>query len=173
MGDRKFFLMVVFFAFVVVIIALIIRLIKKLKKASVKANTTPCEKPCIIVGYTPETFLADGKCGWLDIECQDGTGQTVALNFNKKAPLPIYVPLKTAKYHITYRAKSKAGVAASGILKAVNENNGAMGAFANAVYDAGELNNQFSSVVVDVNQDFVLKLNCLNDGFQRRCEIIS
>ena len=48
-----------------------------------------------------------------------------------------------------------------------------MGAFANAVYDAGGMNGQLSSVVVDVNAEFVMKLRCSTDGIQKSCEVIS
>lgn len=58
-------------------------------------------------------------------------------------------------------------------MTAINENNGAMGAFANAMYDAGGMNGQLSSVVVDVTSDFILKLACTTDGIERKCKIIS
>jgi hypothetical protein len=48
-----------------------------------------------------------------------------------------------------------------------------MGAFANAVYDAGGMNGQLSSVIVDVDADFVLKLACTTDGIERKCKVIS
>lgn len=64
-------------------------------------------------------------------------------------------------------------MAAEGTLKAINENNGVMGAFSNAVFDAGVGRSQLSSVVVDVNTDFVMKLGCSTDGFNGGCNVIS
>lgn len=149
------------------------RIIKKSKKSS-GTNVRPESSPYISVQYVRDGgIFEDGKCGWLDIECEDGSKETVELNFNKKAPLLIYVPLKVARYRITYRTKSKAGMAASGVLQAINESNGAMGAFANAIYDAGGMSGQLSSVVVDVTEDFVMKLACSTDGIEKKCAVIS
>lgn len=178
---RKILLMIIVIAIVVAVIVLIK---KKMKKSAPKKSvpvedepvvqSEPQISPCIFVQYMKDGgLLEDGKCGWLDIECEDGEEKTVTLNFNKKSPAPITIPLKVAKYRITYRAKSKASLAVSGVMRSINEGNGAMGAFANAVYDAGELNGQLSSVVVDVNDDFVLKLRCTTDGLQKSCEVIS
>ena len=181
---RKILLMVIVIAIVFVAFIITTKIIKKIKKALSQGNLSSKgatfingevqTKPCIFIEYVSEGgFLEDGKCGWLDIECEDGEEKTVTLKFNKKAPQPITVPLKVAKYRITYRAKSKASLAASGILRTINESSGAMGAFANAVYDAGEINGQLSSVVVDVNEDFLLKLRCSTDGLQKSCQVVS
>lgn len=48
-----------------------------------------------------------------------------------------------------------------------------MGAFSNAVLDAGVGRSEHSSVVVDVNTDFVMKLGCSTDGFNGNCKVIS
>lgn len=176
--DRKVIFMVIVVAIVIIVpiilITLIKRIVKKFKKSSCYTTARPNEGPYISVEYMRDGGLfEDGKCGWLDIECEDGEEKTVELNFNKKSPLPIFVPLKIAKYRITYRTKSKAAMLAEGALTAFNASNGAMGAFANAVYDAGGMNGQLSSVVVDVNAEFVMKLRCSTDGIQKSCEVIS
>lgn len=62
---------------------------------------------------------------------------------------------------------------ASGVLKTINESNGDMGSFANAVYDAGVGSGQLSSVVIDVNSDFIMKLGCTTDGLKKNCKVIS
>ena len=130
--------------------------------------------PGIIAFYQADGgLLEDGKCGWLDIEREDGEEQTIKLNFNKKAPTPITVPLTPAAYRITYRTQSKAAMAASGILNAINESNGAIGSFANAVYDVGGMNGKLESVVVKVDESFVLKLRCTTDGINKSCEVIN
>lgn len=169
--DLRLLLMVIICA---VIILIPVMIIKKSKKASRNKLAIPENGPYIYVEYLRDGgLLEDGKCGWLDVECETGEEQTFTLNFNKKSPSPIIVPLKNAKYRITYRAQSKASLIASGVLRTINERNGAMGAFANAIYDAGELNGQLSSVVVDVQDDFVLKLQCTTDGLQKSCQVIS
>lgn len=162
---------------VAIVIFCLFKLIKRIVKKSGKSSATtvrPESGPYISVQYVRDGgIFEDGKCGWLDLECEDGTEESVELNFNKKSPLTVYIPLKVAKYRITYRTKSKVGMAASGVLKAINESNGAMGAFANAVYDAGGMSGQFSSVVVDVTEDFVLKLGCSTDGIEKKCAVLS
>ena len=148
------------------------------KKAEPKARTeekTDTHKgPRIVIEYERDGgFLEDGKCGWLDVEREDGEERTIKLNFDKKAPVPITVPLVEAVYRITYRTQSKAAMAASGVLNAINEGNGAMGAFANAVYDAGGMNGQLESVVVKVESGFVLRLRCTTDGLTKSCKVVS
>ena len=96
---------------------------------------------------------------------------TVKLNFNKKSPAPIVIPLETATYRITYRTQSKAAMAAGGVLNAINEGNGAMGAFANAVSDVGGMSGKLESIVVAVDADFKLRLICSTDGLTKNCEI--
>ena len=128
--------------------------------------------PGIIVRYrNSNTLLEDGKCGWLDIEGESGDSQTVKLDFNKKAPQEKIIPLATGAYRITYRTQSKAAMLASNVMASINESNGAMGAFANAVYDAGGMSGAFESVVVRVENGFVLKLVCSTDGVSKSCEI--
>ena len=172
--DLRILLMAIVIAIVVIVpIAIIRKIVKKSKKAS-HLTVRPESGPYISVEYVRDFGpFEDGNGGWLDIECESGEEMTVDLRFNKKAPQTIFIPLKIAKYRITYRSKSKTSMAASGILTAINENNGAMGAFANAVYDAGGMNGQLSSVIVDVDADFVLKLACTTDGIERKCKVIS
>ena len=171
--DYRLLLIIIFIAIVVIVPIQIIRKSKKSKKAS-HLTVRPESGPYISVEYVRDGGpFEDGNGGWLDIECENGEKMTADLRFNKKAPLTIFIPLKVAKYRITYRSKSKTSMAASGILTAINENNGAMGAFANAMYDAGGMNGQLSSVIVDVTTDFILKLACTTDGIERKCKIIS
>lgn len=174
--DRKIFLIVIVLALLVIGLFLIISLIKKIANKSKKTgclSTPPKDSPYICVGYVKgSSLLDDGKCGWLDIESEYGETQTIALDFDKKTPNPFFIPLKIAKYRITYRTKSKAAMLADGVLTTINENSGAMGAFANAVYDAGVGAGQLSSIVVDANADFVMKLKCTCNGFEKNCEII-
>ena len=174
--DRKLFVMIVL-ALLVIGLILIISLIKKVASKSKKLgclSTPPKDSPYISVLYAKgSSLLDDGKCGWLDIEYEYGESKTVALDFGKKTPNPFYIPLKPTKCRITYRTKSKAAMLADGVLTTINENNGAMGAFANAVYEAGVGAGQLSSIVVDANADFVMKLKCTCNGFEKNCEIIS
>ena len=174
MVDRKIFLIIIVLALLVIGLILIIKAIsKKAKKSSGVLSAPPKDSPYICVGYVKgSSLLDDGKCGWLDIESEYGETQTIALDFDKKTPNPFFIPLKIAKYRITYRTKSKAAMLADGVLTTINENNGAMGAFANAVYDAGVGAGQLSSIVVDANADFVMKLKCTCNGFEKNCEII-
>ena len=162
---------------IVIAVALVIFVVTKLCKKSKKSpypSVCPESGPYISAEYVPDGGpFEDGHGGWLDIECETGEETTVELRFNKKAPQTIFIPLKIAKYRITYRSKSKASMAASGILTSINERNGSMGAFANAVYDAGGMSGQLSSVVVDAKEDFVLKLVCTTDGIERKCKVIS
>ena len=67
----------------------------------------------------------------------------------------------------------QAAMAASGVLNAINEGNGAMGSFANAVYDAGGMNGELESVVVKVEDGFVLRLLCTTDGLTKSCKVVS
>jgi len=170
----RMLLMAVVIAVVVIIPVLIIKKVaKKSKNASKYLGEPPKDSPFISVTYMPDgSVFDDGKCGWLDLENGHSESETIELNFKKKKPATIYIPLKTSKYRITYRTKSKAGMAASGVLKAINENNGAMGAFANAVYDAGGMSGQLSSVVVDVAADFVMKLECTTNGIDKSCRVV-
>ena len=174
---RKIVLIMAVLLIIAIVIIIPIQLIKKVVKKSRKSSCTnvrPKNGPYISVEYfTDGGIFEDGKCGWLDLECEDGLDETVELNFNKKSPLPIYVPLKIAKYRITYRSKSKAGMAASSVLKAINETSGGMGAFANAVYDKSGMSGQLSSVVVDVTEGFVMKLGCSTDGIEKKCAVLS
>ena len=159
---------------IIVPVALIALIVKRTKKSSKFMKTPPKEGPYIALKYMRDgSLLEDGKCGWLDVECEDGEVNTFELKFNKRSPAPMYIPLRTAKYRITYRTKSKAAMMAEGVLTTINESNGAMGAFANAVYSAGGLSGQLSSVVVDVGADFVMNLMCSTDGMQKSCQIIS
>ncbi|MBE6645710.1 MAG: hypothetical protein E7612_10130 [Ruminococcaceae bacterium] len=182
--SRKLILMIVFAVAVALVVWLIARAAKAAKKNAVSKQSVDKKSaalssdipsgPVIIIDYESGGGLfEDGKCGWLDIECEDGEKDTVKLNFNKKAPRTITVPLKAAKYRITYRTKSTAAMAASNVLKAINENNGTMGAFANAVYDAGGMSGLLDSVVVDVSEDFVLRLVCETDGLTKSCRVVS
>lgn len=159
---------------IIIPVLLIKKLVNKSKKAAHYLSEPPEEGPYIAVKYMSNGgLLDDGQCGWLDIECENGEMSTVELKFGKKTPSAIFIPLKIAKYRISYRSKSKAGMLASDVLHAVNESNGATGAFANAVFDAGTGRAQLSSVVVDVDAKFVMRLRCATDGFQKSCEIIS
>ena len=172
--DLRILLMVIVIAVVVMIPVLIIKkIIKKVKGASKYLSEPPKDSPFISVTYMPDGgIFDDGKCGWLDLENGYGESQTITLNFKKKKPVTIYVPLKTSKYRITYRAKSKAAMVAEGAMMSVNQSSGAMGAFANAVYKAGVGEGQLSSVVVDVDTDFVLKLECSTNGIEKSCWIV-
>ena len=172
--DLRILLMAIVIAIVVIVPIAIIRKIAKKSRKSSHLTVRPESGPYICAEYVRDGGpFEDGNAGWLDIECEDGEEMTVDLRFNKKAPLPIFVPLKIAKYRITYQSKSKASMVASGVLTAINENNGAMGAFANAVYDKSGMSGQLSSVIVDVDADFVLKLACTTDGIERKCKVIS
>ncbi len=172
--DLKMLFMILIIAIVIIIPITIIKRIRRKADASAgQMCTPPKDGPYISAKYMRDGgIFEDGKCGWLDIECEDGEVRTVALNFNKKAPTPIFIPLKIAKYRITYRSKSKASMMASGVLKSINESNGASGAFANAVFDAGVGVGQLESVVVDVDASFVMKLSCSTDGLQKHCKVI-
>ena len=170
----RMLLMVIVIAIVIIVpIILITQIVKKSKKSFRGMSTPPESGPYISVQHISGGLMDDGQCGWLDIECQDGQEITVELKFNKKTPNPFFIPLMIAKYRITYRTKSKAVMVASDVLHTINESNGAMGAFANAVYDAGVGGAQLSSVVVDVDANFVMKLRCTTNGFQKSCEVIS
>lgn len=172
--DLRILLMAVVIAIVVIVpITLIKRIVKKSKKTFRGLSTPPENSPYIRVQYRNGGLLDDGKCGWLDIACGDGQEFTVDLTFKRKTPNPFFIPLKVGQYRITYRTKSKAGMVASGILQTINESNGAMGAFANAVFDAGVGRSQLSSVVVNVSADFIMKLECTTNGLQKSCEIVS
>ena len=176
---RAFDLRVVFLAVVIAVVIIVpIILIKKLanksKKPSNYPSTAPKDSPYISVVYVKSgSLLDDGKCGWLDVEGDFGGKETIELKFGKKAPTTFFVPLKIGTYRITYRSKSKAAMAAEGALKSINENSGTMGAFSNAVFNAGTGGAQLSSVVVNVDADFVMKLACSTDGFNGRCELLS
>lgn len=164
-------------AIVIVAIVAIITIVKKSannsKKSSKYPSVPPEKGPYIAVKYIESgSLLDDGKCGWLDVECEDGSTETVELKF-KKTSNSMFIPLKTAKYRITYRSKSKAAMAAKEVMSSINANNGAMGAFSNAVYEAGVGSSQLSSVVVDVDEKFVMKLACSTDGFTPHCEIVA
>ncbi len=172
--DLKMLFVILVIAIVIIIPIIIIKRIRR-KSATFagQMSTPPKEGPYISAEYMQDGgIFEDGKCGWLDIECADGEVKTVALNFNKKSPTPIFIPLKIAKYRITYRSKSKASMMASGVLKSINESSGAMGAFANAVYDAGVGGGQLESVIVDVDASFVMKLSCSTDGLEKHCRVI-
>ena len=133
----------------------------------------------IIIEYLPSAsaliklLFEDGKCGWLDIESDRGDSQTVKLKFKKNAPQPKIIPLQVGKYRITYRKKSKASMLASNVMTAINESNGAIGALANEVYAAGDMNGELESVVLNVNDNTVLRLLCKTNGFTKSCEVIS
>ena len=183
---RKILVMLLFAAVAAAVVVVIVRIVKRTRtirtsttaeSAQESATTRPVSNtasgPHIFITYESDGgLLEDGKCGWLDVECEDGEEKTYKLNFNKKAPEPIIVPLKNAAYRITYRTQSKAAMAASGVLNAINENNGAMGTFANAVYDAGGMNGKLESVVVRVENGFILRLACSTDGISKSCRII-
>ncbi len=174
MVDRKIFLIIIVLAIIVLFLISIIKRIAKSTRKTKYLSEPPKNGPYIVATYFQDGgIFEDGKCGWLDIECEDGSEQTVVLNFNKKSPTPIYIPLNIAKYRVTYRDKSKASMMASGVLKTINESNGGMGAFANAVYDAGVGSGQLSSVVIDVDSDFIMKLGCTTDGLKKKCKVIS
>ena len=133
----------------------------------------------IIIEYQPmesplmRMLLDDGKCGWLDIESENGEVQTVKLNFKKKDPLTKTIPLSEGVYRFTYRTKSKASMFAENVMTSINAQNGAMGAMANAVYDAGGMNGVLDSVVLNVTENFLLKLRCSTNGFTKSCEVVS
>ncbi len=176
MADSRKIISLVALAVVAVVIIALIMLVKKItnksKKPSRYPSVPPKDSPYISVEYRKSgSLLDDGKCGWLDIESALGGKETVALNF-KNTPHPFFIPLSVGTYRITYRSKGKAAVAAEGIMSAINESSGAMGAFSNAVYKAGVGAGQLSSVVVDVNTDFVMKLACATDGFNGSCQVL-
>ena len=182
---RILLMVLVVAAFVVGIVLLISKVIKTLAKQAAKKSIAAKQQaaevsaeepdgPRIVVAYERDGgVFEDGKCGWLDLEREDGDARTVKLNFNKKSPAPIVIPLETATYRITYRTQSKAAMAAGGVLNAINEGNGAMGSFANAVYDAGGMNGELESVVVKVEDGFVLRLLCTTDGLTKSCKVVS
>lgn len=177
MADLRKITSLVALAVVAIVIIALIVLIKKItnksKKPSRYLSVPPKDSPYISVEYLKSgSLLDDGKCGWLDIECGFGGKETVALNF-KNAPHQFFIPLSVGTYRITYRSKGKAAMAAESVMTAINENNGTMGAFSNAVYKAGAGVGQLSSVVVDVNADFVMKLGCSTDGFNGSCKVLS
>ena len=162
------------FAFLIVIPIIIIKKItNKSKKPTNFPTVAPKDSPYISVEYIYSgALLDDGKCGWLDIECGFGGKETIELSFTKKTPNQFFVPLNEGQYRITYRIQSKATMAATGVLKTINESSGAMGAFANAVFDAGVGGSKLSTVVVNVDADFVMKLGCSTNGTQKNCVII-
>ena len=175
---RKVITIIVVLLIIAIVIIIPILLIKKLvnksKKPSHYPSVTPNDCPYISVEYMKSgSLMDDGKCGWLDIESEYGEKETIELSFSKKMPTQFFIPLKVAKHHITYRSKSKAAMTASNALKTINESNGAMGAFANSVFDAGVGRSQLSSVVVDVDANFVMKLRCATNGFEKSCEVVS
>ena len=135
--------------------------------------------PQIVIEYQPSKsalvrmLLDDGKCGWLDIESENGDTQTVKLNFKKKDPTTKTVTLNAGVYRVTYRTKSKASMLASNVMTAINERNGAMGAFANEVYAAGGMEGVLDSVVLEFKENSVLKLSCSTNGFTKSCEVVS
>ncbi len=172
MVDLRLIVFLVMAAIAVAVIVLIVRTVKKSKKPN-NMTARPTEGPYIFAEYVASgSLLDDGVCGWLDIECENGETQTVELKFGKNAANYMFVPLKIAKYRISYRTKSKAAMVAEGVLTSINESNGAMGSFANAVYGAGVGVGQLSSIVVDVNESFVLKLRCSTNGFEKNCEVV-
>lgn len=135
--------------------------------------------PKIVIEYQPmesallRMLLDDGKCGWLDIESENGETQTVKLNFKKKDPLTKTIPLSVGVYRFTYRTKSKASMLAENVMASINAQNGAMGAMANATYEAGVGKGELDSVVLNVTENFVLKLRCSTNGFAKSCEVVS
>ena len=135
--------------------------------------------PKIIIEYQPmesplmRMLLDDGKCGWLDIESENGETQTIKLNFKKKDPLTKTVPLSVGVYRFTYRTKSKMSMFAENVMTSINAQNGAMGAMANSVYEAGVGSGELDSVVLEVTENFVLKLRCKTNGFTKSCEVVS
>lgn len=172
MVDLRFLLIFVFIAIVIAVVVLIVKISKKSKKAGY-LTVRPQYGPYISVEYMMSgSLLDDGKCGWLDIECENGETKTVELNFDKKLPNVMYIPLNVAKYRISYRSKSKAAMLAEGVLTSINESNGAMGSFANAVYGAGVGVGQLSSVVVGADASFVMKLRCATNGIEKNCQIV-
>lgn len=170
----RYLIIAIFIAIVIILpVKLIKGISKKAKKTAGFMTVAPSDSPYISVRYEADGgLLDDGKCGWLDIECENGSEETIALNFDKKHSTTVFVPLTVAKYRISYRAKSKAALVAEGVLTSINESNGTMGSFANAVYSAGVGRGQFSSVVVDVDEKFVLKLQCSTNGLEKNCEVI-
>lgn len=181
---RILLIVLVVAAFVTGIVFVLAKIIKAIAKQAAKKNLSAkqaaavsadeSDGPRIVVTYKRDGgIFEDGKCGWLDLEREGGDTRTVKLNFNKKSPAPIVIPLETATYRITYRTQSKAAMVTGGVLNAINESNGGMGAFANAVYDAGGMNGELESVVVKVEEDFVLRLLCTTDGLTKSCTILS
>ncbi len=142
-------------------------------EGGISAETASTPKTgCITVSYRKSgALLEDGKCGWLDIESESGEA-TYKLNFDHKSPSPMVIPLAKGDYKLTYRTKSKAAMLAEGAMAAVNESSGSLGAAANAVYKAGGMQGQFSSIDVTVDSDFALLLECTTDGIEKSCEII-
>ncbi len=186
-GAKRFALLSVFLVVFVLVVVAIVLIVKRAIKRSVAnevvrktASAVPSgaaetvNGPKIIVTYRVSGgLLEDGKCGFLDLEREDGEKQTVKLNFNKKSPSPIVVPLMCAVYRISYRTKSNLTMAAEGVMKAINENNGAMGAMANSVYDAGIGEGTLDSVVLKIHEEFKLVLVCETDGINKNCEVVS
>ncbi len=131
-------------------------------------------KPEIVIEYERSgAIFEDGKCGFLDVEYENGKKETKKLNFKKKSPQDIVVPLQCGTCRITYRTKSSFMMAANSVMKAINENNGALGAAANAVYEAGGMDGKFDSVVVNVTENFRLVLGCTTDGISKSCRVLS
>lgn len=142
-------------------------------ESGISAETAVAPKAgCITVSYRKSgTLLEDGKCGWLDVESESGE-TTYKLNFDHKSPTPIVIPLAKGEYKVTYRTKSRATMLAEGAMSAVNESNGGLGAAANAIYQAGGMQGQFSSIDVKVDDNFALQLECTTDGIEKSCEIV-
>ena len=171
-------------AVIIVAIFIVIKLVKKKSgkaaddtsasahSTSAPAGGTPSSTRCITVTYKRSgALLEDGKCGWLDVEGPSGE-ESYKLNFNHKAATPIVIPLEAGDYIVTYRTKSKAAMIAENVASAVNEGNGGLGAAANAIYKAGGMSGQLSSISVSVSEGFNLKLECTTDGLEKSCEII-
>ena len=158
---------------VIIPVTIIKKIANKSKKPTNFPTVAPKDRPYISVEYIHSGALQDdGKCGRLDIDCGFGGKETIELTFTKNTPNQFFVPLNAGQYRITYRTQSKATAVASGVLKTINENSGAMGEFANVVFDAGVGRSQLSTVVVNVDADFVMKLACSTNGTQKNCVII-
>ncbi len=158
------------FALVIIVpILLIKKLANKSKKPSHYPSVAPKDSPYISVEYMKSgSLLDDGKCGWLDIECETGRKETIELNFKKASP-QFFIPLSIGKCQITYRSKSKAAMAAESAMSSLSQGS----ALSSAVYEAGVGKGQLSSVVVEVDASFVMRLGCSTDGFNGSCDIIS
>lgn len=172
MNLRKILLMAVVLLVVALVIIIPIIIIKKLlnksKKPSDYPSVAPKESPYISVEYMRNaSLLDDGRCGWLDIESDLGGKETIELYFGKKSPTKFFIPLCIGTYHITYRSKSKAAMAAESALLSQGS------ALSNAVYEAGAGKGQLSSVSVEVDANFVMNLGCSTDGFNGSCDILS